>query len=857
MHGGIEMKRIICALFGVVVSVSAFADGVKSGGVAGYRTASPEMWIPRSFFLSLSPNGNLTQAAIDAMLEKYDELAETEESEVGRSSLDGSYFFYKEGQKPLTVQDLNSICLAGGLTTKDDCRRYVVNPIREMLGRITYHNVCMGDTLTGGTNHCVDNVFVKDYTYNTQETLDQKDFVGKTGGYNPHGNDALIGGTKFVRTQSHEHSGNNQYAQDVNVSEWTAYGLAIEYARARGHSVICSSEISDDWIKCTTPDNKHYYSFKFAGTHNTSDSTIEENIIRGICALTESNYVKNDCLIRNRTREDQCRAGCDVGCASGYASGKAVADMISKFSLKSSYSSGNGDGANYCRMWMPGIWAGGDAWNGDIRMYPGYEYMSTAFREIQTVFDVNLIKTLRTYVELQGIAINSFDCKYGTKTYADNLASGMAGKPEDVVTCSVNGTDVDFVFDDVYEGKEWAKEIGKSGMKCMLLQRKSGGSASFDGKYCVGPDKATCAELGRQVSGGTHWDEEAGKCVLNDAATVKNIQTTVTIVGGTAFVVGMTVLSGGSLGFVFLEAGVGLGTDLAFEGINRFYETRPNKRATEFVEAAQACKIPDGVSECSVSQKQCAKDAFTKFFRTLDEVMGDLNDEQLDFVDKAMANLGQCGFSDSEVENMLANSMPLTKDVFVGNLEKAVFIGGFIFNPKNVGAKWMRLRQARRVFKAANKTWNMEKRVLRADGMYVARLDVDGIEKAGVDGIMANLRRTGFYAEYDANKKLIDFAVNDFGGAAKAPTNPNLLRNVGLGTMGAVGAAGYGGYRLFESFVGGGNNGGNSSDGDESNSDNNTDNGNTTDNTNNNNDGGAVILDNVGDTIRGGGVVPL
>ncbi|MBQ7185924.1 MAG: hypothetical protein IJR92_03925 [Alphaproteobacteria bacterium] len=816
------MKRIICALFGVVVSVSAFADGVKSGGVAGYRTASPEMWIPRSFFLSLSPNGNLTQAAIDAMLEKYDELAETEESEVGRSSLDGSYFIYKEGQNPLTVQDLNAICLAGGLTTKDDCRRYVVNPIREMLGRITYHNVCMGDTLTGGTNHCVDNVFVKDYTYNTQETLDQKDFVGKTGGYNPHGNDALIGGTKFVRTQSHEHSGNNQYAQDVNVSEWTAYGLAIEYARARGHSVICSSEISDDWIKCTTPDNKHYYSFKFASTRNTSDSTIEENVIRGICALTESNYVKNDCLIRNRTREDQCRAGCDVVCASGYASGKAVADMISKFSLKSSYNSYD-NGANYCRMWMPGIWAGGDAWNGDIRMYPGYEYMSTAFREIQTVFDVNLIKTLRTYVELQGIAVNSFDCKYGTKTYADNLASGMAGKPEDVVTCSVNGTDVDFVFDDVYEGKEWAKEIGKSGMKCMLLQRKSGGSASFDGKYCVGPDKATCADLGKQISGGTHWDEEAGKCVLNDAATVKNIQTTVTVVGGTAFVVGMTVLSGGSLGFVFLEAGLGLGTDLAFEGINRFYETRPNKRATEFVEAAQACKIPDGVSECFASQKQCAKDAFTKFFRTLDEVVGDLNDEQLDFVDKAMANLGQCGFSDSEVENMLSASMPLTKDVVVGNLEKAVFIGGFIFNPKNVGAKWMRLRQARRVFKAANKTWNIEKRVLRADGMYVARLDVDGIEKAGVDGIMANLRRSGFYAEYDAKKKLIDFAVNDFSGAAKAPTNPNLLRNVGLGTMGAVGAAGYGGYKLV---AGDGNKSDdNTPDDEDSKSDNDTDNG--------------------------------
>ena len=851
------MKRIICALFGVVVSVSAFADGVKSGGVAGYRTASPEMWIPRSFFLSLSPNGNLTQAAIDAMLEKYDELAETEESEVGRSSLDGSYFIYKEGQNPLTVQDLNAICLAGGLTNKDDCRRYVVNPIREMLGRITYHNVCMGDTLTGGTNHCVDNVFVKDYTYNTQETLDQKDFVGKTGGYNPHGNDALIGGTKFVRTHSHEHSGNNQYAQDVNVSEWTAYGLAIEYARARGHSVICSSEISDDWIKCTTPDNKHYYSFKFAGTHNTSDSTIEENIIRGICALTESNYVKNDCLIRNRTREDQCRAGCDVGCASGYASGKAVADMISKFSLKSSYSSGNGDGANYCRMWMPGIWAGGDAWNGDIRMYPGYEYMSTAFREIQTVFDVNLIKTLRTYVELQGIAVNSFDCKYGTKTYADNLASGMAGKPEDVVTCSVNGTDVDFVFDDVYEGTEWAKEIGKSGMKCMLLPRKSGGTASFDGKYCVGPkNEAACAELGRQVSGGTRWDEEAGKCVLNDAAMVKNIQTTVTVAGGTAFVVGMTVLSGGSLGFVFLEAGVGLGTDLAFEGINRFYETRPNKRATEFVEAAQACKIPDGVSECSASQKQCAKDVFTKFFRTLDEVMGDLNDEQLDFVDKAMANLGQCGFSDTEIENMLSESMPLTEDVFVGNLEKAIFFSGFIFSPKTIGAKFTRFTRTRRIFKQFNKTYKIEK-TTRA-GYNIGRLDVDGIDAESLKSIRRELGDKGFWVEKEvAGKKTLDFSTEKFLDDAVAPADGKRLQKIGQGVMLSGGAAGYGGYRLFESFVGGGNKGGNSSDGDENNSDNNTDNGNTTDNTNNNNDGGAVILDNVGDTIRGGGVVPL
>ena len=177
----------------------------------------------------------------------------------------------------MTVNDITQICVASDvITRKDDCLDKVFNPVLAEMGKVRFINVCTGK-ISGGTSYCIDDVFVEGKKQN-----------------------------------------GNQYHQDVNVNPYAANGFAIEYAKKNGHDVWCSTEIKDSTVKCTTLDNKNFYSVKFKGTNNTTDATIEKNLVKGICALFDSKYAIG-------TFRHQCKMNC--------APGTEARKVIQKFGL--------------------------------------------------------------------------------------------------------------------------------------------------------------------------------------------------------------------------------------------------------------------------------------------------------------------------------------------------------------------------------------------------------------------------------------------------------------------------------------------------------------------------------------------
>lgn len=731
------MKKIICALMMYVCFVPAFAD---SWDFANGK--EKEIFVPFSVFSRVLADGDFSSVSEENMLNKYMELT-------------GSY-----GTKKLSVSDVLEICNAGGITSVSDCYTKIVNPAITIMRAIRFENVCTG-RVTGGVQHCVDDVFVKSYSM----------MVQKSGsGYNPH-TDIAIGGDKYL-TPGSVRIANTELAQDVRVSENMAFGFAWEYAKRDGNDVICSPNIVDNFINCTTPDNKHFYTFKFFDTHNTSDSTIEENLVRGICAMYMEPFVDKgfNGISSDGAMGLNINTNSDYGCEMDCAYGTDVHSVIGKFGLiaENGYSAGNRDLGMYCKIHrLSGL---GDV---SVAKYPGYDYMSYAFQEIQTVLEPSLINVLKNYVRAQGIDVKSFDCDYGTMGYTG--AATVAGTvvptgDDDILRCRLNGRDVDFIFDDLFESKRSARDVGKSGMRCLLMNREyAGGTASFDGKYCKGPTQAQCTELGKQISGGTHWDDAAGACVLNDAAAAKNLQTVLTITGGAAFAVGVTLLSGGSAGIVLLEVGAGLATDLAFEGINRFYETRPNKLATEYVRALQNCGMVGGDDARMCMNKQCIQDVVGKYIASIDDIIGDgvdaLNDNQLQIFESVNERVNNC-LTDVEIQSALKSSEVTSKDKFVSRASMALMVGGFFISPSNAVTKLKRLPKTAQILRRAGlkpiERVSSSLGNVRYHRIYVQDLSLNDIRK-----MTDELQMHGFYVSSnmdDTGKQFIGFADSDIFG---------------------------------------------------------------------------------------------
>ncbi|MBQ6736492.1 MAG: hypothetical protein IJQ90_03335 [Alphaproteobacteria bacterium] len=590
------MKRFLIAFSTYFSATVAF--GAPSGDIKQSQHVT-SILIPRIILNDVIMNDDKisgTPGATDKMLAKYDSLA-------------GPL-----GQTKLTSEDIAQICLASGvITEKPECKERVLNPILAKMGKVRFMNVCDGKKSSGGTNHCIDDVFIATKKQNA-----------------------------------------NQYHQDVNISPYTAYGFAIEYAKKQGHDVWCSSEIKDNIVNCTTLDNKHFYSVKFNGTNNTNDSTIEKNLVKGICALFDSKYAIG-------TFRHQCKMNCGAG--------TDTRKVIQKFGLSvhDGYTA-----ENHCEIYQPTYTAN------QVKTYPGYEYMSNTFKSVQTVLDSQLIDVLQEYVKLQGIDVQSFECDYSPKKYSEQMSNGIPTSLDDMLSCKINGIDTDFIFDDLFESKEYERRAGTAALQCIL----SNGQYGTD-RMCRGLTRAQCDEANNKVPGGTRWDEAAELCVLNRADSARKIGNTIQITGGVVLTAGITFATGGGA-MIALVAGAGsIAFDAAFIGLERLQILEPASRARAFAEQAQKCEIPIGSKHPSCSQQQvdCAWRAVNDNFARLDEILENLNPDQLSLVSDLMENVTDCLDEDS-LSSAVKMSTPKAWDKALNKANAFLLVAGIFIQPE-------------------------------------------------------------------------------------------------------------------------------------------------------------------------------
>lgn len=651
------MRKYLYTFIGCCVVQSVFAE--PSGVYQNQHVSS--ILIPRIILQNVLIQDDLisqTPGAVEKMMAKYDKLA-------------GPL-----GQEPLTVNDITQICVESGvITQKEDCLNRVFNPVLAEMGKVRFMNTCSG-RITGGSNHCIDDVFVEGKKQN-----------------------------------------GNQYHQDVNVNPYAANGFAIEYAKKKGHDVWCSSEIKDSTVNCTTLDNKEFYSVKFKGTNNTADATIEKNLVKGICALFDSKYAIG-------TFRHQCKMNCGAG--------TEARNVIQKFGLTvhDGYSTDT-----HCEIYQPTYTAK------DVKTYPGYEYMSRTFKSVQAVLDSSLVNVLETYVKLQGINVQSFNCEYSSRKYSDEMPSGsLQGAPvslDDMLRCRINDTEVDFIFDDLFEGKEYERKAGQAAMQCIL----AGGDYGSD-RICSGLTKQKCLspEVQSMVPGGTRWDSKAEVCLLNRAEKARDISNVLQVGSGIALAI---IFAPTGMPFVALAAvGGSVALDVAFIGVERLNILEPASRARAFATDAQKCQIPidSKYPSCSQEQVDCAWRVVNQHFARLDEILDRLNPDQLSLISDLMENTTDC-LSKELLSSAVNMSTPNAWDKALHKANAFLLVAGIFIQPEKGVMKIT--ENAPKIARILSRCKMVERTVAQVDGVKYLRIFVDEVEPGDIRFLTNEFRNNG------------------------------------------------------------------------------------------------------------------
>ena len=167
---------------------------------------------------------------------------------------------------------------------------------------------------------------------------------------------------------------------------------------------------------------------------------------------------------------------------------------------------------------------------------------------IQVQSDSGFMDTLKQHVAQKcGTVPQSVTCSDNFVTYT---GEGKKSRKDDIVSCSYNGQQIDFVFDDVNEAMNYLAKGGKQGMLCI------NSNGVFDGKNCsMLESKSECEALQRANEQACpecktiRWDEKNSMCVLPNAKTAANVDKAVkigTVAGVAIVVIASTVLTGGA-----------------------------------------------------------------------------------------------------------------------------------------------------------------------------------------------------------------------------------------------------------------------------------------------------------------------
>ena len=419
------------------------------------------------------------------------------------------------------------------------------------------------------------------------------------------------------------------------------------YGKLRGLNLTChsvietrrgfTSPLGQDYIKCSAGGKS--YEFEFDDLNQTPGDTSAESENKAICELYGGKIVDT-----GDEYTEKLWQSCDV--TSDLCNG-AIHDLALRIGHTNMYQ-------GYCRLsrnaetisvvklkQIDGI---------DSRIF----YNAGAQMRIDTAKPM-VEEYLRTKFPNETYIV----CNSAPTRFQDGFGIDI----DYILSCTVGGKQVDFVFDDLSETSNMAANAGINAMQCII----TGGN--YDGKFCRWLNEDECNALNEEQQNVARWDEKAGACVMLDSSKYNAFKNGVMAIGGTVVGVAVTVATGGSALVVFAV----VATDAAFEGafaiFQRLQETNPQHRAVQFIKETQDCH-----------DSACASKAITNHFVRLDEIMNDLNTDMQNAIMDHFDYLSGL-LTEEEFNNALNASGLKIEDKVYNASASALFLIAIVGNP--------------------------------------------------------------------------------------------------------------------------------------------------------------------------------
>lgn len=418
----------------------------------------------------------------------------------------------------------------------------------------------------------------------------------------------------------------NKVLGGIKVNKLIANGLAKEYARVKynDNNLVCSKNIRqtklppDDYVQCVSMDKNMAYEFRFDSVTATADSEIDAGTEAGVCKMFDTKYSPSGITLDTAySKGESWSAACETTDAK--ICGK-INESMSRFgrSAKIGTTGSRGNQRSACVIKTNAVT---DA----SKLRTAFGIDNQAFKKggIQLNATVAVKTQVCDYVRktVKSPTITSCVCNDGfTKLYDFSFIT----ETDDVLTCTINGKPVDFVFDDLTESNKKVAAGGVQGMDCMA----AGGT--YSGQRCINLDEAQCKLLAsaniKNCPTCKRVKYQNGVCQLPSGADAENVQKNTNIaliIGGAVVGVGVTVVTGGAGAVVVLTgietvgAAIELGAQLKIDAI-----------ADEFLVKSNQCK-----------SASCAQSLIKNNFQHLADSQNDFSAPEISAIDSEMARL--------------------------------------------------------------------------------------------------------------------------------------------------------------------------------------------------------------------------
>ncbi len=397
-----------------------------------------------------------------------------------------------------------------------------------------------------------------------------------------------------------------------------ATALAEEYALAKNkHDIVCDNSYitvgNDDYIKCSSKDGKHFYEFKFNDVVESADADIGHNTRKALCQIIHGGTLQG---VKNGY----------MPCKLDKSKHSALIASAKKFGIETKTINNNSVGLkgnvvkqNYTTKKISGI---------DSR----YFYSE----DIQIRANGQMIDGIYSYVaaQLAPREITKFTCDKLPKQQWTIDGKSASGSSDDVLTCYVNNTPIDFVFDDLSEARKRVSNGGYANMNCSVL------GGTYNGHECMNVGELECVRIQKMSADPTvklaKWNSNTKRCELPAAATATKIQKATKIsvmVGGVIFGVVVTVATGGTGAPALALLAVETAGGIAEIGIT----VHIDNQIVEFLDNSQKCRDP-----------KCAEQMLKENMQRMSNFSSDMTSAQIHGVDSELARLATIIPKDSD-----------------------------------------------------------------------------------------------------------------------------------------------------------------------------------------------------------------